>query len=283
MAPENEDLQQDAVDTSGSDAGSDAPSEFSIPSEYAEKGWTKFFDGKSGDELKTELFKSYDSQQSLIGKKVNEYITTTDLKQLDNFEEIKKALLPQIAPEFEVPEKYNFDSVLKDEEGNKIYPMPDEALDEFTTLFKEEGISDKQAQSILKKYIEFETENFKKYTDVAELDEHLNQMFKSNPSQKQTCESLIKEFLSANDQKLIQDTMPNVVVEMFYKLSKGLVDKYGYKESAGGSKATSMAKTDAEKQAEYDSLYKQISELDNRPHTVQEKQELLKKLQNVFN
>ena len=90
MPPENEDLQQDAVDTSGSDAGSDAANEFSIPSEYAEKGWTKFFEGKSGDDLKTELFKSYDSQQSLIGKKVNEYLTSTDLKSLDNFEDIKR-------------------------------------------------------------------------------------------------------------------------------------------------------------------------------------------------
>ena len=282
MPPENEDLQQDAVDTSGSDAGSNAAGEFSIPSEYAEKGWTKFFEGKSGDDLKTELFKSYDSQQSLIGKKVNEYLTSTDLKSLDNFEDIKKALLPQIAPEFEVPEAYNFDAVLKDEQGNKIYPMPDEALEEFTGLFKEEGITQKQAQGILKKYIEFETENFKKYTDVKELDENLAQMFKANPAQKQTCESLIKEFLSKDDQTLIQDTMPNQVVEMFYKVAKGLVDKYGYKESAGGSKPSSMALSQSEKDAEYNKVYKELMELGNRPHTAKEKSELLSRLQSIY-
>lgn len=277
-------IDEQQIDAGSIDAAEgQAASEFSIPQEYSEKGWVKFFDGKTGDDLKAELFKSYDSQQSLIGKKVNEYLANTDLKQLDNFEEIKKALLPQIAPEIDVPEKYNFDSVLLDEEGNKIYPMPDEALDEFTTLFKEEGINDKQAQSILKKYIEFETENFKKYTDADQLEAGLKEMFKSNPSQKQTCESLIKEFLSADDQKLIQDTMPNVVVEMFYKVSKGLVDKYGYKETTGGQKAGSVIKTDAEKQAEYDKLYNQLIELGNRPHTENEKASLLKQLQNVFN
>ncbi|MBQ7977372.1 MAG: hypothetical protein IJ301_02080 [Clostridia bacterium] len=277
-------IDEQQIDAGSIDAAEgQATSEFSIPQEYSEKGWVKFFDGKTGDDLKAELFKSYDSQQSLIGKKVNEYLANTDLKQLDNFEEIKKTLLPQIAPEIDVPEKYNFDSVLLDEEGNKIYPMPDEALDEFTTLFKEEGINDKQAQSILKKYIEFETENFKKYTDADELEAGLKEMFKSNPSQRQTCESLIKEFLSADDQKLIQDTMPNVVVEMFYKVSKGLVDKYGYKETTGGQKAGSVIKTDAEKQAEYDKLYNQLIELCNRPHTENEKASLLKQLQNVFN
>lgn len=277
-------IDEQQIDAGSIDAAEgQATSEFSIPQEYSEKGWVKFFDGKTGDDLKAELFKSYDSQQSLIGKKVNEYLANTDLKQLDNFEEIKKALLPQIAPEFDVPEKYNFDSVLLDEEGNKIYPMPDEALDEFTTLFKEEGITDKQAQSILKKYINFETENFKKYTDADELEAGLKEMFKSNPTQKQTCESLIKEFLSADDQKLIQQTMPNVVVEMFYKVAKGLVDSYGYKETTGGQKAGSIIKTDAEKQAEYDKLYKEIVELGNRPHTEAEKAEKLKQLQNVFN
>lgn len=284
MPPENDEQLFDAGN-SGAEQGQ-ATSDFSIPSEYADKGWVKFFDGKSGDDLKAELFKSYDNQQSLIGKKVNEYLTTTDLKQLDNFEEIKKALLPQIAPEYQVPEDlagYNFDSVLKDEQGNKIYPMPDEALEEFAELFKAEGVTAQQGQKILEKYINFETENFKKYTDADELEAGLKEMFKSNPSQKQTCESLIKEFLSADDQKIIQDTMPNVVVEMFYKVAKGLVDNYGYKESAGGTKPQGMAKTDAEKQAEYDKLYKEITELGNRPHTEAEKAALLKQLQNVFN
>ena len=64
-------------------------SEFKIPEEYQQKGWAKFFEGKSGDELKSEFFRSYDNSQSLIGKKVEDYIAETDLKSLDNYEQIK--------------------------------------------------------------------------------------------------------------------------------------------------------------------------------------------------
>ena len=94
---------------------------FTIPDEYKEKGWAKFFDGKTGDELKTELFKSYDNSQSMIGKKVEEYLATTDLKQLSNYEEIKKNLSSQLTPEYNVPENssdYDLSSILKDENGN---------------------------------------------------------------------------------------------------------------------------------------------------------------------
>ncbi len=100
-------LQQSSgnFDNSGggtsSDTGADA--NFSIPEEYKEKGWAKFFDGKTGDELKAEVFKSYDNSQTFIGKRVEDYIATTDLKSLPNYEQIKENLIKQIAPNYDVP------------------------------------------------------------------------------------------------------------------------------------------------------------------------------------
>lgn len=259
-------------------------SSFSIPEEYADRGWARFFDGKTGDDLKAELFKSYDNQQSLIGKKVEDYLTTTDLKNLGNYEQIKESLKGQLTPEFNVPEdvkEYALDSVLKDENGKPMFPVGQEALDEFSGVFKELGISIEQGQKLFKTYLDYEIEDFKRYTDADELENSVNEMFKGNMQQRRTCENLIKEFLSPEDQQLIQDTMPNVIVEMFYKVSKGLVDKYGYKE--GGKPAPSnIAKSQAERDAEYDRVMQQITELSTRPHKTEEKDRLMEILRNVY-
>ena len=64
-----DDFQNDDNFQQGSDipsGGGSESSDFSIPEEYKEKGWTKFFDGKTGDELKAEVFRSYDNSQTLI-------------------------------------------------------------------------------------------------------------------------------------------------------------------------------------------------------------------------
>lgn len=279
-------------DSQGSDPGSAADqggaseggSSFSIPEEYADRGWAKFFDGKTGDDLKAELFKSYDNQQSLIGKKVEDYLANTDLKNLSNYDQIKESLKGQLTPEYSVPEdvrEYALDSVLKDENGRPMFPVGQEALDEFSGVFKELGISVEQGQKLFKTYLDYEIEDFRRYTDADDLENSVNEMFKGNMQQRRTCESLIKEFLSPEDQQLIQDTMPNVIVEMFYKVSKGLVDKYGYKEGATPS-PNNIRKSDADRDAEYNKIMAQIDELSTRPHKTEEKDRLMEMLRNVY-
>ena len=276
----------------GADSGSDGgqggsyqdSSNFSIPEEYADRGWAKFFDGKTGDDLKTELFKSYDNQQSLIGKKVEDYLATTDLKKLSNYEQIKESLKGQLAPEYNVPEDvkdYALDTVLKDENGRNMFPVGQEALDQFSGVFKELGISVEQGQKLFKTYLDYEIEDFRRYTDADDLENSVNEMFKGNMQQRRTCESLIKEFLSPEDQQLIQDTMPNVIVEMFYKVSKGLVDKYGYKEGANPA-PNKITKSSADRDAEYDDIMRQITDLSSRPHKTEEKDRLMEMLRNVY-
>lgn len=262
----------------------DNSSSFSIPEEYAEKGWTKFFEGKSGDDLKTELFKSYDNQQSLIGKKVSEYLASTDLKNLENYEEIKKSLQAQIAPETTVPEdikEYALDSVLKDENGNQVFSIPQEALDLFSGKFKEYGLNVEQGRNITKALLDYEVSEFQKYTDADELENNINKMFSGNTEQRRTCESLIKEFLTPEDQQFVQDTMPNYAVEMFYKISKGLVDKYGYKEGTPPP-PSSLSLTPEEKNAEYNRLAEELEALDNRPHKAGEKDAIISKMRELF-
>lgn len=258
--------------------------EFSIPDEYKDKGWAQFFNGKTGDELKTEFFKSYDNSQSLIGKKVEDYLTTTDLKQLANYEDIKKNLSTQLVPEYNVPEnsnEYDLQSIVKENLGEET-TFDYSSLDKFQNDFKEFGISKEQGQKILKSYIDYQVDEFQKMTNADELETNINSMFKGNSEQRTKCEALIKEFLPTQDQKFIQQTMPNQVIEMFYKITKGLLDKYDYQEGNSGSGQSSMRMTQQEKDAEYTRITNELEALTSRPHRAQEKQELLNQLQALY-
>lgn len=278
---ENENFNQET----NLNSESSTQSNFSIPEEYQEKGWARFFDGKEGDELKAELFKSYDSSQGLIGKRVSDYIATTDLTQLDNWGELKEKLTSQIAPEFKTPQdvkEYGLAELLKDENGNEVFSAPEEAIELFSNQFKELGLNVEQAQGLFKEYMKFETEQFQKLTDANELEANINEMFKGDTKQRQTCESLIKEFLPQDDQQFIQDVMPNKVVEMFYKVAKGMADKYGYIEGAAKDNPVILTRTENEKQSRYDELCSKLTELSSRPHTTDEKQKILDELNKVF-
>lgn len=258
--------------------------EFSIPDEYKDKGWAQFFNGKTGDELKTEFFKSYDNSQSLMGKKVEDYLTTTDLKQLANYEDIKKNLSTQLIPEYNVPEEakdYDLQAIVKENLGEET-TFDYSSLDKFQNDFKEFGISKEQGQKILKSYIDYQVDEFQKMTNTEELETNINSMFKGNSEQRTKCEALIKEFLPTQDQKFIQETMPNQVVEMFYKITKGLLDKYDYQEGNSGSGQSSMRMTQQEKDAEYTRITNELEALTSRPHRAQEKQALLNQLQALY-
>lgn len=262
--------------SSAAQAGSlgEGQQDFSIPDEYKDKGWARFFDGKTGDDLKHEFFRSYDNSQTLIGKKVEDYIKNTDLTSLENFGEIKEALSKQIAPEYNVPENkedYALNDILKGEDGNLEYEYPDEVIDYFGEQFKGLGLTKEQGQGLLKTYTDFELKEFQKYTNADDLENSLKSMFNETTGQKSQqrilVEGLLKEFLPQESQEFLQRTAPNYTIEMFYSVAKGLVDKYGYKEgSAGSSKPASLRMSQADKEAEYDRLYNKLLALDNNPN-----------------
>ncbi len=287
---EDENFQNSSTE-GGSDAGVNndggnlqTEADFSVPDEYKDRGWARCFEGKTGDDLKAELFKSYDNSQSLIGKKVEDYLATTDLKQLSNYEEIKKNLSNQLVPELQVPENandYELGDVIKEVLGDDTN-YAQNGIDSFQDTFKNLGISKEQGQGVMKAYVDYQVQEFQKYTDADELENNINAMFKGNAEQRGQCETLIKEFLPQEDQKFIQDTMPNAVVEMFYKVAKGLLDKYDYKEGSANLNNSTMKMTDAQKNAEYDRISKELEELSHRPHKAEEKQALVNQLQKIF-
>lgn len=276
----------------GGETQQTSSSEFKIPEEYQQKGWAKFFEGKSGDELKSEFFRSYDNSQSLIGKKVEDYIAETDLKSLDNYEQIKEKLSKQIISQPTIPQnagEYDFNDILKDENGNLKFEYPQDVFDTFGETFKNLNITKEQGQGILKAYTDFEVEQFNKYTNAEELEANLKDMFNETTQTKSPervkVETLLKEFIPKEDQEFLQKTAPNYTVEMFYRVAKNFVDKFGYKEGTSNSAnpATKMRMTDAEKDAEYNRLYQKLMDFDNNPNQkVGERDEIVKQMRRIF-
>lgn len=284
---DNQNFQGDEnFENNSGDILKDNGNNFSIPDEYKDKGWAKFFDGKTGDELKNEVFKSYDNSQTLVGKKVEDYISTTDLKSLPNYEQIKDILIKQIAPSMNIPENiedYSFNDVLKDEEGNLQYEYPKEVFDTFGAKFKELGISKEQGQGILKAYTDFEIKEFEKHTNADELEKSINQLFNGNQEQRRRSEALLKEFLPTEAQQYLQKTAPNQTIIMFYQVAKGLDDKYEYKEgTSNANNPSTNVMTKEDRDNEYNRIVEKMEELSKRPHTDDEKRQYQDQLYELF-
>ena len=239
------------IDNSGNDT---TVNTFNIPQEYQEKDWAKNFEGKTGDELQNAIFKALDEK----------YANTP------------------VVPE--TVEGYALNEVeFKDENGNPYYEYPPEVLEHFGNEFKDLGLTKEQAHGILTKYTSIELEQFQALTNVDELNKNIDDMFKSNPAQKQTVQGLLKEFLPAEDQKFLQETAPNYTIEMFYKVAKGLVDKYGYKEGSGGQAGkNNYVMSQADKDKEYNKICDEMEALKTRPHTAEEKDALQRRLNALF-
>jgi hypothetical protein len=228
--------------------------EFSLPDEYAQKDWAKNFQGQSGDELKTNLLKALDEKYS------------------------STATVP------ETVEEYALNDILKDENGNLQFSFPEDALEYFGNEFKDLGLTKEQGQGILKKYTDFEIEKFQEYTNADELEKNVSAMFNGDTQKRQTVESLIKEFLPQQDQQFLQEVIPNNVIEMFYKLATGLVDKYGFKEGTQNSNNNTgmMRMSEQDKDAEYNRLVGEMESLTKRPHKPEEKQAIQRQIMALF-
>ena len=104
-------------------------------------------------------------------------------------------------------------------------------------------------------------------------------------NKKIVSKDLIKEFLQDEDKQFLQQTAPNHTIIMFYKLAKGLSDKYAYKEGTGGGNKNngSLRISKADRDAEYNRLVNEMEKLTSRPHTTEEKDNLQRQLDALFN
>lgn len=240
--------------TNTDNGGGNDFSDFNIPQEYQERDWAKNFEGKTGDELKNEIFKVLDEK----------YTNTP--------------VIPETVEEYALNELE-----FKNEQGEVYYQYPDKVLEHFGNEFKEVGLTKEQAHGLLNKYTQFELEQFEAISNIDDLNKDLDEMFKSNPAQKQTVQGLLKEFLPAEDQEFLQTTAPNYTIQMFYKVAKGLVDKYGYKEGSGGQGGQNNHRmSEADRDKEYNRIVGEMEAMKKRPYTTAEYEALENQLYNLY-
>lgn len=137
-------------------------SEFTIPQEYADRGWAKEGKVKSPD----DLFKAYDNAQSLLGKRPAG-IPANDAPQ-EEWDKYYNSARP------ESPDKYDFGKFEGLPEGLDVAPYEAKAK----ALAHKIGLTSKQAGDMWKEYLSMEiegVEGFKKQS--AEQQAKLDQEF----------------------------------------------------------------------------------------------------------
>lgn len=134
---------------------------FTIPAEYAERGWAEKI--KSHD----DLFKAYDNAQSLLGKRPAG-IPDPNAPD-DEWEKFYNVFRP------ESPDKYALGEVENLPEGMDIAPYKEQAM----KMFHEAGLNQKQADKLWKAYVGSEVEAVSKMGEAqqarqAELDKEFD-------------------------------------------------------------------------------------------------------------
>lgn len=228
---------------------SDKPITFEIPEAYKEKGWAKNLKSQE------DLWKTLDNAQSLIGKKsvVPEFDKMTPKEVEDYYAQLRPT----------DKNAYSFGDVVSEQEAAA-----------YKELLYKHGISAKQGNELVSEYIAMQQEQLKPLYDETNFKNQLKEVFGSDYEKAAgfVATSIVKNIGEA-DKKLI-DSMTNDQVVMVYKLVNNLVKNYGIKESdLGASKPSSPAAIDYE--ARNKELYNQLNTLSRRPHTQQEKKEIL--------
>jgi len=87
--------------------------------------------------------------------------------------------------------------------------------------------------------------------------------------------------LSPADQALLEDT-PNKYLGIIYRSVAAITAGYGIQDTGAGGNTPPGNQTPADLDGEARGLLKQIQELDGKPHTAAERQELVNKRQAIF-
>lgn len=239
----------------------ETPDDFTIPEEYKSAEWSK--DIKSVDDL-WNYRASAESNQ--------------DLKKAD-LDTVKK-YFSKFAPEN--TDDYNIIESMKNKDGEPTYELNNEVKDYFGGVFKDLGVPVQMGQELVKKVCDFEISQFHKATDIEDLNCRLKNIFGDDDKTKRTCEGMIKDVLPREDLDKIDAYMPNPFVEIMYKLAKGLSDNYGYKEPTAhtaGRNYSGGNLSKEEKDTKYSETLNKIRSLSRRPHSADEKKELLTELE----
>lgn len=233
------------------------PNPFEIPEEYKDKGWVEKI--KSPE----DLWKQLDSAQSLIGKKsiVPEFKDGQErLEYLAQFKPTDKSAYSEVMPQ----------------EG-----WQDGAKEFFTDAFDEANLTKEQAEKVINRYQEYERSL---QGDLYSEEGWKNTLKEVFPENTEAAAKEVSSILKANvsdDRKAMFDAMPNNLRGLVLELTHNLAKRYGAKAEHVPSTGTNNdGGIDIE--GKRNSIREQLAALGKRPHTMAEKQNLIKSLKETY-
>lgn len=241
---------------SGEGAGQGAQ-QFSVPKEYAEKGWAK--------KVKTQedVFKLIDNLDGLAGKKM-------------------------VVPDFEksTPEEINtYLATLRGDTKIEDYKFPEGANKEIAgkiaQMLFDNGTPKAIGNKIIASYSELEKSVVAQRYSKEGMETVLKTSF-GDDYQKTAGASanLLAKHLSAEDRKVLEK-IPNEHLGLIYRLTNNIIKAYGIKEEVDGSGGQGGAGA-GDVEATRKAIRAEITELSKRSHTAEEKQKLIDKLEATY-
>jgi len=230
---------------------------YQVPEGYRDRSWAK--DIKSEE----DVYKQLDGTQELIGKK--SLPPKFDEMTEQQISEYYTASRPEKAEDYVMPE--SFSSVEKDY---------------FAKAFHEEGLSAYRGQKLAERYEAMNTEIKEKTYGEKGWKEILKRSFGDDfESKGGELTGFMKMNATESDQKFI-DAAPNEVMGAFYRILDNVKQAYGVKESGTGGKHPAGVTGLQDKGAMQSDLRNQIIGLSKRPHSSDEKQVLIDKLNATY-
>lgn len=241
----------------GNEPPATPPAEFKVPDEYKDKPWAAKVKNES------DLWKQLENLNVAVGKKVvAPDLETATPKQI---EEYYAQTRPESKDAYVVPEG--------------VAPEYREAV---TEILHKHGISKKQGSDIIADYLAAEKSKDAVHFEQGAFEKQLETSFGADwkNTAGQTAAAIAKN-LSPEDKALF-DAMPNEVLGVFYRLTNNLVAGYGIEDGGHAATGPAGAATYNDLEGQAGTLFKQIQDMSSRPHTAEEKQNLINQRDAIF-
>ena len=227
-----------------------------IPDDYKDAGWAK--------NIKTteDLWKAHANAQTLIGKKTiglpDENSTPEQIQ--DYYSKIR----PKDLTEYEFAE------------GTSA-----EEKEFYSKIMYENGLTKSQAKSLSEAVYKQSAEAFSKKGMLEELEKSFGE---SDGDRARAASKFIASDMNEADKALLE-SIPNNILGLIYRFADTVKNKYGATEgTAVINNAGSMSAMNKEQmKAKIDSLYTDIINLGNRPHSEEERTKLINERSDLIN
>ena len=242
----------------GGDKGAGSATTFTIPKEYAEKGWAKKV--KSID----DVYKQLDNLDSVAGKKR----VVPDLSKTDD------------------PEVQEYITALRGDTKIEDYKFgentPKEYGDRVAKILFDKGIPKSIGNAIIAEYQGLVKEQMEAQFSKEGYDKIVAGVFGENKQKAGEVVNIIAELLGPEGKAHLETKIPNGQVEFMYKFLSSVIDKYGIKDTGAGAGGGEGGGTGGDIEKTRSEIRAKMKKLTSGTHTQAEKDALQKQLDATY-